>query len=50
MGGNRAPTQNDAAYLVLILISVCSVLASPILLIAYLVTVVRRHRTASGPS
>jgi hypothetical protein len=50
MGGNRAPTQNDAAYFVLVLISMGSVLASPILLIAYLVTVVRRHRTASGPS
>jgi hypothetical protein len=44
MGGNRAPTQNDAAYVILILISVASVLASPILLIAYCVLVYRtRH-------
>lgn len=47
MGGNRAPTQNDAAYLVLILISVFSVLASPILLIIYGVLVYRAQRAAS---
>jgi hypothetical protein len=44
MGGNREETQNDAAYMVLILISVFSVLASPILLIIYGALVYRAQR------
>ena len=46
MGGNREETQNDAAYMVLILISVFSVLASPILLIIYGVLVYRAQRSS----
>ena len=45
MGGNRAPTQNDAAYLVLLLITTFSVLASPVVLILYLVLVYRAWKT-----
>lgn len=44
MGGNRQPTQNDAAFAILNLISVLSVLGSPILLIAYGVMVRRKWR------
>jgi hypothetical protein len=33
MGGNRQPTQNDAAYFVLLLISMLSIFATPVLLI-----------------
>ena len=39
MGGNRQQTQNDAAYLVLMLITTFSVLASPVVLILYFVLV-----------
>jgi len=39
MGGNREQTQNDAAYLVLMLITTFSVLASPVVLILYFVLV-----------
>jgi hypothetical protein len=35
MGGGRASTANDAAYMILLLITVVSVIASPFLLIAY---------------
>jgi len=42
MGGLREQTPNDAAYAVLILITGASVVASPFLLIWYLVLVVRR--------
>jgi hypothetical protein len=35
MGGNRQRTQNDAAYMIVTLISLVSVLLSPILLIIY---------------
>ncbi len=41
MGGNRQPTQNDAAYFILMLISVISVVLSPIMLIIYLVLAYR---------
>jgi hypothetical protein len=47
MGGNREQTQNDAAYIVLIFISVLSVVASPILLILYGVLM---HRAERSPS
>jgi hypothetical protein len=45
MGGNREPTQNDAAYLVLLLITTFSVLASPVVLICYLLLVHRAWKT-----
>lgn len=41
MGGAMKPTSNDAAYEVVWLISVVSVLASPVLVIAYLVAIIR---------
>ena len=41
MGGNMQQTQNDAAYFILMLISIFSVLASPVLLILYGVLVYR---------
>jgi hypothetical protein len=47
MGGNRQHTQNDTAYAILILISVFSVLASPIVLIAYGVMI---YRTRKSPT
>ena len=43
MGGIRNPTPNDTAYGILILITTWSVLASPILLIAYLVIALGRR-------
>ena len=47
MGGNMQKTQNDAAYMILMLISFFSVLASPVLLILYGVLVYRawKYRT-----
>ena len=44
MGGNRAPTQNDAAYFILMLISVISVVLSPIMTVIYSVLVYRAWR------
>lgn len=41
MGGNREPTQNDAAYVILMLISGMSVILSPIMAIIYAVLVYR---------
>lgn len=48
MGGNRQQTQNDAAYAILILISVLSVCASPLLLIAYGVLIYKRWQAVKG--
>jgi hypothetical protein len=50
MGGNREPTQNDVAYFILILISAVSVLASPFLLIIYLVLVYQARRLPAKSS
>jgi hypothetical protein len=44
MGGNRQPTQNDAAYAILTLISVISVVGSPVLLASYGFQVWKRRR------
>ncbi len=44
MGGLREQTANDSAYAVLWLISAVSVMASPVLVIAYLVLIARRRR------
>lgn len=46
MGGLREQTSNDSAYAVLWLISLMSVLASPVLLVAYLVLIARRRRVS----
>jgi hypothetical protein len=48
MGGNMQQTQNDAAYAILLLITFFSVLASPVVLIAYGV-LVHKARTR-GPA
>jgi hypothetical protein len=45
MGGNMQQTQNDAAYAILILITFFSVLASPIVLIAYGVMIYRARKS-----
>jgi len=45
MGGNRQQTQNDAAYFILMLISVFSVLLSPILLLVYCVLAYRAWKS-----
>jgi hypothetical protein len=44
MGGNMQKTQNDAAYLILMLISFFSLLASPVLLILYGMLVYRARK------
>ena len=44
MGGNMQQTQNDAAYVILMLISFFSVLASPVMLILYGVLVYRARK------
>jgi hypothetical protein len=44
MGGNRQPTQNDAAYFVLLLISMLSIFATPVLLILYGFLVYEKQR------
>jgi hypothetical protein len=44
MGGNMQKTQNDAAYLILMLISFFSLLASPVLLILYGMLVYRAKK------
>ena len=48
MGGNRQSTPNDAAYMILTLITFISVVLSPILLIAYAV-LVRIARGSDNP-
>ena len=48
MGGNMQQTQNDAAYFVLMLISVFSVLASPVVLIVYGVMVYRARKSPTS--
>lgn len=48
MGGLREPTEHDAAYAIVALISVFSVLASPILFIIYVVQVNRRKAVLSA--
>jgi len=48
MGGNMQPTQNDAAYFILLVITVLSVILSPIMLIIYVVLVYRAGKTRSS--
>ncbi len=45
MGGNMQQTQNDAAYFILLVITVLSVILSPIMLIIYCVLVYRAWKT-----
>ncbi len=49
MGGNMQPTQNDAAYAILMLISLLSVVASPVLLLAYAVMASRAQPRGPSP-
>jgi len=49
MGGNRQQTQNDAAYMILTLISVLSVLLSPIMLLIYGTLVWHAWKTPRTP-
>jgi hypothetical protein len=48
MGGNMQQTQNDAAYFILLVITVLSVILSPIMLIIYCVLVYRARKQATG--
>ena len=45
MGGNMQQTQNDAAYFILLVITVLSVVLSPVMLIVYCVLVYRARQT-----
>lgn len=45
MGGNMQQTQNDAAYFILLIITVLSVVLSPIMLILYCVLVYQARKT-----
>jgi hypothetical protein len=47
MGGNMQQTQNDAAYFILLVITVLSVVLSPVMLIIYCVLVYRAWKTKS---
>lgn len=48
MGGNMQQTQNDAAYFILLVITVLSVILSPIMLIVYAVLVYRAWKTKTA--
>jgi hypothetical protein len=48
MGGNMQQTQNDAAYFILLLITVLSVILSPVMLIIYGVLVYRAWKTKTS--
>jgi hypothetical protein len=48
MGGNMQQTQNDAAYFILLVITVLSVILSPIMLIIYVVLVYRAWKTKTS--
>jgi hypothetical protein len=47
MGGNMQQTQNDAAYFILLVITVLSVVLSPIMLIIYCVLVYRARKVSA---
>ena len=48
MGGNMQQTQNDAAYLILLVITVLSVVLSPVMLIVYCVLVYRARKPSAS--
>lgn len=48
MGGLRNQTSHDSAYGALIVISVLAVIASPVLLIGYIVLILKSRRTPAG--